>query len=312
MSIPLLLYYTDRYKEHETGAHPEQPRRMEAIVGALKEKMAGELEWKDPRAATVEEIGLVHTTSHIQAMKKMADAGGGYADPDTVLCPASYEIARLAAGALLAATDHLINQRSGSAFAAVRPPGHHARPNQAMGFCLFNNVAIAARYAQQKWDIKKVLILDWDVHHGNGTQEIFYEDDTVYYLSTHQYPHYPGTGRADERGKGKGEGYTRNLPFPASTPPETIVHAVNEALEEIVASFQPDWLLISAGFDGHRDDPLGNWLLEEKHFAEWTKVMRDYATRYSQGTLLSCLEGGYNLQALANSVTAHCKALREG
>lgn len=309
MTSKLHIVYTDRYKEHDTGPHPEQPKRMDSITRALKERFEDTIEWIEPRSATEEELLLVHTQSHINNIKNIAQDGGGYADPDTIVSAASFEVAKLSAGAVLDAVDLVVENPQDHVFTCNRPPGHHCLADRAMGFCLFSNVSIAARYAQSKYHLNKVLILDWDVHHGNGTQDIFYEDDSVFYVSTHQYPHYPGTGGTSETGKGKGEGFTENLPFPAHTQPHMIVDAVKDSLERILPAFKPDFMIISAGFDGHRDDPLGGWLLEESHFAELTEVMMKHSETYCGGKIISCLEGGYNLQSLASSTVAHCEVL---
>jgi acetoin utilization deacetylase AcuC-like enzyme len=301
--------YTDQYKNHDTGPHPEQPKRMDAISGALKERFGNGIYWMEPRSATEEELRLVHTQEHINNIKQLAANGGGYADRDTVVSTASFDIAKLSVGAVLDAVDLIVEHPQQNVFTCTRPPGHHCLADRAMGFCLFSNVAIAARYAQTKYNLKNVLILDWDVHHGNGTQDIFYEDDSVFYVSTHQYPHYPGTGGTSETGKGKGEGFTENLPFPAFTQPHMIVDAVKDSMEKILPAFQPDFIIISAGFDGHRDDPLGGWMLEETHFAELTRIMLNHADTYCGGKIISCLEGGYNLQSLASSAVAHCEVL---
>lgn len=310
MPPSLTIYYTDRFKDHDTGPHVEQPKRMDAIASALKAQFVnGEAGWAEPRAATEEELRLVHTQAHIHYINETAKSGGGMADPDTVISPESFDVAKRAAGAMLDAVDTVVNNPQQKAFALCRPPGHHCLSDRAMGFCLFNNIAIAARYAQTKHQLNKILILDWDVHHGNGTQDIFYEDDSVFFISTHQYPHYPGTGGRSEKGKGKGEGFTENLPFPAYTQPHLITDTVAETLERVLPEFKPDLLLISAGFDGHKDDPLGNWMLEEQHFAAMTGMMMKHAEMYCGGRLAACLEGGYNLQSLAASCAAHCGEL---
>lgn len=307
-SIPIV--YSKQFVKHETGQHPERPQRITAIEQALKESsFHASIHWIEPRQATVDELLMVHTRSHVDAMESLASRGGGMADPDTVVGPQSFEIACLSAGAALRAIDCVLQTKHTRAMAVSRPPGHHATADLAMGFCLFNNIAIAARYAQQYYNIKKILIVDWDVHHGNGTQDIFYEDDTVFFLSTHQHPHYPGTGREYETGRGQGVGYTKNLPFPPYTPPDTIVKAVDSTLRSITETFIPDLVLVSAGFDGHKDDPLGNWLLEEPHYRNMTRLVCDIANRCCQGRVVSCLEGGYNLKSLANSYAAHCEEL---
>lgn len=305
----LHILYSEFYKIHDTGAHPENERRM-AAASRLREQLPPErVQWRNPRPATVEELALVHTQEHIQRVKKMAEKGGGMLDPDTVVSPQSYEVALLSAGALLQGID-LINQNQAKrVFVVSRPPGHHALPDRAMGFCLFSNIAIAARYAQDKYSVKKILILDWDVHHGNGTQEVFYEDDSVFFISTHQHPHYPGTGLAHEEGRGAGKGFTKNLPFPAHTRPESIVESVTKTLEDVAPKFQPQLILISAGFDGHRDDPLGDWLLLEEHFTQMTREAVRHAEKWCGGKVLSCLEGGYNIDSLSASCVAHSRAM---
>ncbi|RJP25957.1 MAG: histone deacetylase [Candidatus Omnitrophota bacterium] len=307
------IYYSEKFKDHDTGKHPENARRMDAITKALRENLpADSLQWAEPRLATIDELQLVHTNAYIRQIQSLAESGGGHSDPDTVVSPASYAIARLSAGALLSAVDFVCGKEGKRAFVVSRPPGHHAFPHKSMGFCIFNNVAIAAKYAQNKRQIKNILILDWDVHHGNGTQAIFYEDDSVFYLSTHQYPHYPGTGSASEKGKGKGEGFTLNLPFSAYTPAEQIVDAVTQALDAIVPEYKPQLILISAGFDSHKDDYLGNWLLLDEDFATLTNAVLKHAAASAGGKVASCLEGGYNLKTLADSCVVHGKGMMKG
>lgn len=309
--MKLNVFYSERFKEHDTGSHPENARRMDAVYTSLQTDFTSEqLDWLEPRLATTDEIALAHDSSHISRIKTLAEKpGGSMADPDTVVSPASYEIGLLSAGAALAAVDKVCANENNRAFVVSRPPGHHAMINRAMGFCLFNNIAIAARYAQKTYDIGHVLILDWDVHHGNGTQDIFYEDASVYYISTHQYPHYPGTGSKDERGAFKGRDYNLNLPFPPLTEPVKITDAVKTNLEEICHHFNPEMIFISAGFDGHKHDPLGNWLLTEDDFAEMTRFVLQCAEQCNAKGIVSLLEGGYNLSSLAASCTAHCETL---
>ncbi|NPU99042.1 MAG: histone deacetylase [Candidatus Omnitrophica bacterium] len=307
---PLCVVYSDRFKEHDTGRHPENAHRMDAIINLLQKSLPPEsVLWKEPRHTAGEELAWIHEKSLIQSIKDLAETGGGSVDPDTVVSPASFEIACLSAGAGLAGVDAIFNREARRVFIVSRPPGHHAMPSVAMGFCLFNNIALAARYAQKQYGIERILILDWDIHHGNGTQAVFYEDPTVFFISTHQHPLYPGTGFPHETGKGQGKGFTRNLPFPPYTDPEIILEAVQETLDEVVPRFKPELLLISAGFDGHREDPLGNWRLEEKHYTALTDMARAQANRSCEGRVLSFLEGGYNLTALADSCLAHCQAL---
>lgn len=308
---PIPIFYSERFKDHDTGrGHPEQPMRMEAIADALRQAWDDALfRWADPRPATRDELLRVHTEDHIDRIQRIAANGGGMPDPDTVMSSESYEVALLSCGASLAGVDCIFNGECERVFAASRPPGHHALADKAMGFCLFSNAAAAARHAQALGDLERVFIIDWDVHHGNGTQAIFYEDASVYYLSTHQYPHYPGTGKSIDKGFGNGEGYTQNLPFPAGTQPKEILDAVQAALDEISASFAPEFIIISAGFDGHRGDPLGNWLLEDQDFRTLTRMVLDMAKGCGARGVLSCLEGGYNLETLASSVVAHCQEL---
>ncbi|MGI6456579.1 MAG: histone deacetylase [bacterium] len=309
--ISLKIIYSERFRDHDTGSHPENARRMQA-AGTLREHLHSDrVEWIEPRPAEIEDLQRVHTDEHITFIRNLAQQGGGMADPDTIISAQSYEVALLSAGALLQGVDSLCHNQTRRVFVFSRPPGHHACPDRAMGFCLLNNIAIAARYAQAKYQIRHILILDWDVHHGNGTQDIFYEDDTVYFISTHQHPHYPGTGMSYEEGRGAGKGYTRNLPFSPHTRPEKIVDAVTETLWEAAAHFKPELILISAGFDGHRRDPLGNWLLEERHFFRMTQETVKLAKEYTGGKILSCLEGGYDIQSLSASCVSHCEGLME-
>jgi acetoin utilization deacetylase AcuC-like enzyme len=303
------IVYSEQFMDHQTGSHPERPARVDAIAQALKKSsFSSSFHWHEPRKATVDELAYVHTEKLISRIESLANQGGGMADPDTVVCPKSYDVGCLSAGAGFVALDLILQNKSKHCFVVSRPPGHHATPSQSMGFCLFNNIAIAARYAQQH-EFKKVLILDWDVHHGNGTQDIFYEDDTVFFISTHQHPHYPGTGFKEDTGKGKGEGFTINIPFPPFTPPQSIVDAVYETIESTVPTFQPDIILISAGFDGHKDDPLGNWLLEEKHYKLMTEHVCNLAEKHCDSRIISFLEGGYNLDSLSASCVVHTESM---
>ena len=230
-------------------------------------------------------------------------------DPDTSVSPGSLHAAYLAAGGALAAVDAIMANQVEHVFCAVRPPGHHAEAGRAMGFCLFNNVAIAARYVQKKYGLTRVLIVDWDVHHGNGTQHSFEEDPSVLFFSTHQYPHYPGTGRGTERGKGAGEGFTINVPMEAGEGDDEYHASFLKALAPAAGAFKPEFVIISAGFDAHKADPLASMGLTEAGYADLTDIVAGIAKRYANGRILSSLEGGYNLTALAYSVDAHIKAL---
>lgn len=298
--------YSDRFLEHMPPAgHPERPDRLAKLVQHLKEsRLWDELIQILPVVAREEQILAVHSGDHMKYVRDVCAAGGGVLDEgDTHASPGSFEVALLAAGAVNAAIDAVVAKKVGSAFCAVRPPGHHAEQNRPMGFCLFNNVAVGARYAQQKHGMKRVAIIDWDVHHGNGTQHIFEDDPTVFYCSLHQYPFYPGTGSRDERGKAKGEGYTLNIPLPAGTGEARYLVALSEEVMPALETFKPDLLLLSAGFDAHKDDPLASMQLTENSYAEMTHLVKDLAP------VVSVLEGGYNLAALARSVERHLRAL---
>jgi acetoin utilization deacetylase AcuC-like enzyme len=311
------LIYSDQYLNHDTGHHPERRERYRATLNGL---MADEDCWNSlvkiaPRAATDEELRRCHDQRAIarvaQACLQAAASNRAKLDADTVVSSHSETTARLAAGGACRAVEAVVNGEAESAFVACRPPGHHATIGQAMGFCLYNNVAVAARYAQAAYpeQIKKVLIVDFDVHHGNGTQEIFYADPTVFYYSLHQYPWYPGTGAADERGVGAGEGYTLNLPVEAMTEAEDYLRKFEQGLESVMKNFSPDLVIISAGFDAHEADPLGQLRLNDASYERMTKRLREAARATGRGRVVSCLEGGYNLDALGDTVRAHVAAL---
>jgi acetoin utilization deacetylase AcuC-like enzyme len=291
--------------------HPENARRLEAILHFVDndEKLSSRVVRDMPRPATNEDIVRCHREDLISRIQSACERGETHLDVDTRISPESYEVARLAAGAAVVAVDAVMANEGGRAFGLIRPPGHHATITTAMGFCLFNNAAIAARYAQAKYGVERVLIIDWDVHHGNGTQEIFWTDASVFYFSTHQYPYYPGTGARDERGAGKGEGFTLNVPLAAGTSARDHRKAFTEALQEIERKFPPDLIIISAGFDSRRGDPLGGLMLEDSDFAEMTKEVLRLAEKHGAGRVVGLLEGGYNLNLLGGSVRTHLTAL---
>ncbi len=300
----------DRYLAHAAPGHPERPERLTAIRTALEE--AGEWDRMTPVAVRpVDEVDLlrVHSADHVRRVRETADLGRTvWFDPDTYACPASAEAAFLAAGGVCAAVDAVVAGEVAAAFCLVRPPGHHACRERAMGFCLFNNVAIAARRLRAVHGVRRILIVDWDVHHGNGTQEAFYDDPDVLYVSTHQWPHYPGTGARDQTGQGEGEGTTLNYPLPHGAGDEAFLEAIDEAIER-AEGFGPDFVLVSAGFDAHADDPLAGLRLTESAYAEATRRVRDLAARTAGGRLVSTLEGGYDAAALGRSAVAHVQAL---
>ena len=304
--------YHPSYLNHDMGAgHPESPQRLKAILTRLESTgLLDRLIQIEPVPASDDWLLQVHAASYIEGLKAHAPARGRVSlDPDTAMSPGTLNAAYLAAGGALVGVDAVMAGRVDHAFCAVRPPGHHAEYDRAMGFCFFNNVAIAARYLQRRHGLQRVLIVDWDVHHGNGTQHTFYADPSVLFFSTHQYPHYPGTGKAAERGTGKAEGLTINVPLSAGDGDREYAEIFRRILIPAADSFQPDFVIISAGFDAHRDDPLAGMGLTEQGYAELTGMVGDIAVRHCRGRVLSCLEGGYHLPALAASVESHLSAL---
>ena len=307
------VYHPD-YLKHEMGAgHPESPERLRAIVSRLEAGgVLSRLARIEPSSAADEWITQIHAVSYVNDLKARAPVRGTVPlDPDTSISAGSLPAAYLAVGGALAAADAIMAGRVDNVFCAVRPPGHHAERARAMGFCLFNNVAIAARYVQRRYRLGRVLIVDWDVHHGNGTQQAFYDDESVLFFSTHQYPYYPGTGRATERGQGRGEGGTINVPMPPGQGDGEYREIFERLLVPAADTFRPEFVVISAGFDAHRDDPLAGMRLTEDGYAALTGIVAGIARRHSKGRILSCLEGGYNLKALAASVERHVVSLLE-
>jgi acetoin utilization deacetylase AcuC-like enzyme len=306
--------YGPIYLEHKTGAgHPERPERLRAIVDRLETSgLLARLTAIAPRPAEERWLTTVHSRDYVRRVRERCKAGAENVDTtDAPVSRESYDAAVAAVGGVLAAVDAVVEGKVRSAFCAVRPPGHHARRERAMGFCLFNNVAVAARYVQKKHGLAKVLIVDWDVHHGNGTQEMFYADPTVFYFGIHQSPFYPGTGRADERGQGDGQGTTLNVPLAAGAGDRAYRQALERDLRPAAEAFRPDFVLISAGFDAHEDDLLGRMKVTADGFADLTRLVKDIAARHCGGRLVSVLEGGYHLGALADSAEAHLRVLME-
>ncbi|MBV9761800.1 MAG: histone deacetylase [Acidobacteriaceae bacterium] len=301
-----------RVRKHDAGpGHPERPARYGAIMDRLEEAgLTQEVFHLEARSAADDELALVHSRDYIALVEREAAQGRRQLSTgDADIREASPEAARIAAGAVLSAVDAVFGREVNNAFCVARPPGHHASAAIGMGFCLFNNVAVGARYAQQRHGAERVLIADWDVHHGNGTQNIFYRDGSVLFFSTHQSPWYPGTGAAFERGEGEGEGKTINCPFPAGAGRREILGAFEQVLLPAAEEFHPDLVMISAGFDSRAGDPLGQFLLTDEDFAELTRMLMDVAARECEGRVVSVLEGGYNLDGLARAAEAHMRAL---
>ncbi len=294
-----IIYHPD-YLLHETGNHPERKERLLAIMHLIEESEI-DLHKIKPEPASIEEMQYVHDPEYINKVKEYSEREIPL-DPDTVLCRESYHAALLAAGGMISAVD------DGRAFALVRPPGHHALSDRGMGFCLFNNIAIGARHAQRT-GYDRVLVVDWDVHHGNGTQHIFYDDPSVFYFSVHQYPHYPGTGSAGETGSGAGQGYTLNVPLPAGSGDAEYVNVFKNILIPAALGFDPDIVLVSAGFDAHIDDPLAGMAVTTAGFGRMASIVSSIADRCCDGRLAITLEGGYDLNALSHSVLAVLKVM---
>jgi acetoin utilization deacetylase AcuC-like enzyme len=300
------------FEEHVTGVgHPECPARLAGIREALdRSGLAAKCVRVPVSRATDEALCRVHDGQHVRRVEEACASGNRFIDSmDTAICPASARIARLAAGSLAALAAEVAASRLDAGLAVVRPPGHHAERDLAMGFCLFNNVAVAAAHLRAECAVERVLIVDWDVHHGNGTQHIFEDDPAVFYYSSHQMPLYPGTGYARERGTGRGVGATLNVPLRPGDRDDRFLGGLTESLVPAMESFHPQFVLISAGFDAHRADPLGGLSLSTEAFAEATRILRGIADRFASGRIVSALEGGYDLDALAASTAIHLESL---
>jgi acetoin utilization deacetylase AcuC-like enzyme len=306
-----LLYRDALFLQHKTGRHPERPERLTAITARLDATgLAGRCTPGTFAPLTAEEVLRVHGPLVGQRVREAAEAGGGGLDPDTVVSPLSYQVGLAAAGACAAAVDAVLAGAQPNALCLVRPPGHHATPERSMGFCLFNNVALAARRALAH-GVNRVLVVDWDVHHGNGTQDVFYADEQVTFFSIHRHGagFYPGTGASDETGEGPGLGKTVNAPVRYGTSRPDYHAAFRHALHRAADASRPELVLLSAGFDAHAQDPIGSLGLETEDFTLLTQEVLGVARTHAGGRLVSCLEGGYDLDALAESVQAHLEAL---
>ena len=307
---PSALVYDDIYLDHDTGSHPESPGRLRAIMSHLyHSKLIDEVKQISPRYATIEDLMLVHDGRYVFEIERICKEGGGPLDPDTVVSAKSFDVARCAVGGVQNAIDAVMMGYADNALALVRPPGHHARRDQAMGFCIFNNVAIGARYLQVKHEQPHVLIVDWDVHHGNGTQEIFYRDPSVFYFSVHRSPYYPGSGTEIEVGQDEGRSATLNRPVRLNQGRAGFLNAFQAGLTETLARFKPDFILVSAGFDAYENDPVGGIGLQQGDFKYMTDLVVAAADKLCRGRLVSVLEGGYDLRDLGPCVEQHLLGL---
>jgi len=304
------LYRSPLFQQHLTGQHPESPRRLAAIETVLNERgLPARCSLGQVRPAAIEEVTRLHAAGYVAALSEYAAQGGGRIENDTVVSPQSYHVAMHAVGSALSAVDAVLTRQDRNALCLVRPPGHHALPQSAMGFCLFNNVALAAEHALRTHDLERVLIVDWDVHHGNGTQDVFYERDDVWFVSAHRYPFYPGSGAATETGTGLGLGATWNYPVTWGTPRREYLTRLETVLADAAAKCRPQLILLSAGFDAHREDPIGSLGLETEDFETLTRMVMRVAQDYCEGRLVSLLEGGYHVDRLAECVALHLETL---
>ncbi|MBM3166992.1 MAG: histone deacetylase [Chloroflexi bacterium] len=304
------LVYDPVYLEHDIGTHVENVQRLTSTLALLEENhLKDKLHILQPRPATLEELSKVHAPEYIAQIKRYSEQGGGYIYADTAMSNGSYNAALHAAGGVLTAIDAVMSKRVDTAFALVRPPGHHATCWQAMGFCLFNNVAVAAKYALSNFNLERILIVDFDVHHGNGTQDAFYADQHVLYFSTHEYPLYPGTGGIDETGTREGEGYTVNIPMLAGWGDHEYQAIFEDVLAPIAKRFQPQLMLVSAGYDAHWADHIAMMEMSIPGFARLAEILKTLANMLCQGRLVFALEGGYHLEALSHSISATLNVL---
>jgi len=310
MAKPLVVI-DQGYLKHLPGeSHPERPERIQALLnlaGALDKQM---FELASPRAATRADVEYTHGADHVRLVESTSKHNRYALDGDTITCRDSFGVALLAVGGFLTLLDAIASKQSSNGFALVRPPGHHALRDHAMGFCLFNTMAIGAEYLKRVHGAKKILIMDWDVHHGNGTQAAFYDDPTVFFISTHQFPFYPGSGAVNETGVGAGEGLTLNVPLPAGCTDVEYLQVFQDIVVPAAEKFQPEWILVSAGFDPHRRDPLAGMNVTEEGFGAMARLLLALANRFADGRIAFLLEGGYDLAGLRNSVAAVLAAMQ--
>ena len=310
MAKPLVVI-DQGYLKHLPGeSHPERPERIQALLnlaGALDKQM---FELASPRAATRADVESTHGADHVRLVESTSKHNRYALDGDTITCRDSFGVALLAVGGFLTLLDAIASKQSSNGFALVRPPGHHALRDHAMGFCLFNTMAIGAEYLKRVHGAKKILIMDWDVHHGNGTQAAFYDDPTVLFISTHQFPFYPGSGAVNETGVAAGEGFTLNVPLPAGCTDAEYLQVFQDIVVPAAEKFQPDWILVSAGFDPHRRDPLGGMNVTEEGFGAMAGLLLALANRFAGGRIAFLLEGGYDLAGLRDSVAAVLAAMQ--
>jgi acetoin utilization deacetylase AcuC-like enzyme len=304
------LYSHSSMQLHQTGRHPECPARLASIEEQLQDGLPVGVARKDSwQPITLSRLERIHPAAYHQTVLEASSAGGGALDPDTIVSEHSYKAACLAAGAVTDAVDEVLEGNDQNALCLVRPPGHHALADRAMGFCLFNNVAVAARFALEEWNLNRLLIVDWDVHHGNGTQDLFWTSSQVGFFSAHRWPFYPGSGSAEETGSGDGLGTTCNLPLAMGISRSAYLEEFERGLVDFADRMQPELVLISAGFDCHRLDPVGSLGLESQDFADLTQLVQQVAASHCESKIVSVLEGGYHLDALAESVAIHLSEL---
>ncbi len=305
-----LLYYDPIFLQHDTGSHPENAERLRTVLERLgNHGVDAKCTRPTWQPATLQQLRHVHADQSIDSIKKLVEEGGGRIEQDTVVSAKSFDAGRMAAGAACDAVRRVIAGEDKTAFCMVRPPGHHAMHSHPMGFCLFNNVAVGARVAVEEFGLERVLIVDWDVHHGNGTQATFWDDPNVGFLSMHRFPFYPGSGAADETGEGAGKGLTVNLPIRFGTSRKVQLDKFRAAVESLADKLKPQLVMISAGFDSHIRDPIGSLELESEDFTTLTDTVLEIAKSHSDGRVVSLLEGGYNPAALAESVEYHLQSL---